>query len=242
VVHGLSHEGYRSILLRHVFGGDCLQGPFNNDRTACRYFAHNFNSPTEMTKTAFDIISSATSKERSTDELLSLFHTLDLLHVFKPRNLRDQILRAFKTQSVKYVSPLTITPGEEFHAFKKHDKSTLLSIASSHQILTDTFTSTKDSLRTAILTHFIQGKCCENINNDSASACVKTTDRIFGNKDFENSSDLHVIRDRFLHDWLMSQYTKLCQKSVVRLLKVLDIEFDPQQALSTLRSHLKKFC
>jgi hypothetical protein len=92
VVHGLSHEGYRSILLRHVFGGDCLQGPFNNDRTACRYFAHNFNSPTEMTKTAFDIISSATSKERSTDELLSLFHTLDFIHVFKPRNLRDRIL------------------------------------------------------------------------------------------------------------------------------------------------------
>jgi hypothetical protein len=89
--------------------------------------------------------------------------------------------------------------------------------------------------------NFIQGKCCKNINNDPAYGCVKTTDCIFGNKDFENSSNLHVIRDRFLYDWLTSQYTKLCRKSVVRLLKVLDIEFDPQQALSTLRSHLKKF-
>lgn len=38
VVHGLSQDEYKSLLLQHIFGGGCIQGPDNNDRTACRHF------------------------------------------------------------------------------------------------------------------------------------------------------------------------------------------------------------
>ena len=88
VVYGLSHDEYKSILLRHIFGGGCVQGPDNNDRTACRHFAQNFTSPREMTQFAFEIISTAESTQRSTDELLFLFRALELTTAFKPRNLR----------------------------------------------------------------------------------------------------------------------------------------------------------
>ena len=67
VVHGLSHEEYKDILLRHIFGGVCVQGPNKNVRSACRPFAQHFASPSEMTQFAFDIISSANSSQRCTD-------------------------------------------------------------------------------------------------------------------------------------------------------------------------------
>jgi len=138
VVYGLSHEEYKSILLRHIFGGGCTQGPDHNDRTACRHFAQNFTSPREMTTFAFNVMSSAKSNQRSTDELLFLFRTLELTTAFKARDLRRQIVRELKKQSMIYVSPMTA--GEEFIAFEKHDRSTLLSITSSHRIKVDRLT------------------------------------------------------------------------------------------------------
>jgi len=130
VVYGLSHEDYKSILLRHIFGGGCAQGPDNNDHTACRHFAQDFTSPREMIQFAFDVMSTAKSKQRSADELLFLFRTLELTAAFKPRDLRRQIVHELKNQSTNFVSPMTA--GEEFTAFEKHNRATLLSIASSH--------------------------------------------------------------------------------------------------------------
>jgi hypothetical protein len=78
VVYGLSHDDYKTILLRHIFGGRCIQGPRNNDRTACHHFAQNFTSLREMIRCAFEVISSAKSYQCSTDELLFLFRTLEL--------------------------------------------------------------------------------------------------------------------------------------------------------------------
>jgi hypothetical protein len=36
LVYGASYDEYKSLLFRHVFGGGCVQGPPNNDRTACQ--------------------------------------------------------------------------------------------------------------------------------------------------------------------------------------------------------------
>ena len=239
VVYGLLHEDYKSILLRHIFGGGCVLGPDNNDRTACRHFAQDFTSPREMTRFAFDVMSSAKSNQQSTDELLFLFRTLELTTAFKPRNLRRQIVHELKRLSENFISPMTA--GEEFTAFEKHDRATLLSIASSHCIQVDRFTSTKEMLKTVIMTHLAQGECCHNVNEQQGNACTETVDSIVGNKNLENSGDLHSIRNQFIYDWLVLQHKKLSRNPLVRLLEVLDIEFNPQDDSRVLRSHLKKF-
>ena len=239
VVYGLSHEEYKSILLRHIFGGGCAQGPDHNDRTACRHFAQNFTSPRKMTRFAFNVMSSAKSNQRSTDELLFLFRTLELTTAFKPRDLRRQIVRELKKQSKIFVSPMTA--GEEFIAFEKHDRPTLLSIMSSHRIKVDRFTSTKEELKTAITSHLALGECCDNVNEQQGKACGETVDSVLGNKNLEDSGDLHAIRNQFICDWLILQHKNLSRIPLVRLLKVLDIEFDPQDDIRALRSCLKKF-
>jgi len=239
VLYGLSHEDYKTILLRHIFGGGCAQGPHNNDRTACRHFAQDFTSPRQITRFAFDVMSSAKSNQRSTDELLFLFHTLELTTAFKPRNLRRQIVHELKKQSENFVSPMTAN--KEFTAFEKHDRLTLLSIASLHHIQIDRFTSTKEKVKTAIISHFALGECCHNVNKEQGNTCAETVESILSNNNLENSSDLHTIRNQFIYDWLILQHKNLSQNPLVRLLKILDIEFDPQDNSRALRSHLKKF-
>jgi hypothetical protein len=135
VVCGLSHEEYKTILLRHIFGGDCLQSPDNNDHTACRCFAQNLNSAREMTQSAFDMMSSARSNQRSTNELFFLFRALELTTAFKSQNLRRQIVRELKNHFRNFVT--AITASKQFCAFEKHDRPTLLSIASSHRVQVD---------------------------------------------------------------------------------------------------------
>jgi len=162
IVYSLSHDEYKSILLRHIFGGGCVQGPDNNDRTACHHFARGFNSPWKMTQFAFDVMSSAKSNQRSTDELLFLFRTLELKTAFKSHMLCRQIVCELKRQSKIFIS--SITAGEEFTGFEKLDRPTLLSIASSHQIQVDRFTGTKEDLKFAIISHLAHGECCHNVN------------------------------------------------------------------------------
>ena len=239
IVYGLSHEEYKSILLRHIFGGGCTQGPDHNDHTACRHFAQNFTSPREMTMFAFNVMSSAKSNQWLTDELLFLFCTLELTTAFKACDLRCQIVHELKKQSMIYVSPMTA--GKEFIAFEKHDRSTLLSITSSHRIKVDRFTSTKEELKTAITSHLALGECCDNVNEQQGKACGETVDLVLGNNNLEDSGNLHAICNQFICDWLILQHKNLSRIPLVHLLKVLDIEFDPQDDIRALRSCLKKF-
>jgi hypothetical protein len=64
---------YLGIYLRET-----VQGPDNNDPRTCRYFAKGFNSPQEMTHCAFYVIASAKTNQRTTDELLLLYHNKKL--------------------------------------------------------------------------------------------------------------------------------------------------------------------
>jgi hypothetical protein len=156
--------------------------------------------------------------------------------------LRHQIIHELKDQSKTFQSSLTA--GDEFIGFERHDRLTLLSIASSHRILIDRFTCTKETLKTAIITHFVQGDCCHNINDDQANACINTVGSVVGKSVVENSGDSPIrreTRDRFIYDWLMSQHKNLSRNSLLRLIRILDIEFDSQDDCRALRSHLKKF-
>ena len=250
IVYGLTYDEYKHILLRHIFGGGCVQGPDNNDRTACRLFAHGFNSPQEMTRFAFDVMSSAKSNQRSTDELLFLFHALELESTFKPRELRRQIVRKLKTHSKNFMSPITACQSLKLtgSSFEKLDRPTLLSIASSHHIQVDKFTSTKEELKTAIISHFAHGDCCRSVNEQQnigcVTGCVETVDSILNNsRDFKNlnTCNTQTIRNQFIYDWLVQQHKNLSRNPLIRLLEILEIEFDTHDDLRSLRSHLKRF-
>ena len=241
VVHGLSQDEYKSLLLQHIFGGGCVQGPDNNDRTACRHFARDFASATEMTHSAFHIVSSAKSNERSTDELLFLFRSLRLETAFKACHLRRQIVSELKKQSRNFITPLTVV--EDFTAFEKLDRPSLLFIASSHQIQVDRFTSTNETLKTAIITHFAQGACCRDGRNDNHgnNTCTESMNYVLASDYNKDSGDLHTLRSQFICDWLTQQHKKLSRIPLIRLLEILEVGFDPQDDLRVLRSHLKKF-
>ena len=242
VVHGLSHDEYKSLLLQHIFGGGCAQHPDVNDRTACHHFTRGFTSAMEMTHSAFQIMSSAKSNQRSTDELLFLFRALQLPTAFKPSNLRRQIVSELKKQSKSFVSPLTVV--DDLTVVEKLDRASLLFITSSHQIEVDRFTSTKETLKTAIITHFVQGICCHipnHIEDHIKNTCTETMNSVLPDEYIKDSGDLHTLRSQFIHDWLTQQYKKLTRIPLVRLLEILEVDFHPQDNIRVLRTHLKKF-
>ena len=160
-----------------------------------------------MTQFAFDVMSTAKSNQQLMDELLFLFCTLELTTAFKPHELRRQIICELKKKSKNFVSPMTA--GEKFTAFERHDRPTLLAITSSHRIQVDKFTSTKETLKTAIMRHLAVGECCHNVNQQQGNACVEMVDSILSNKNLENSGDLNSICNQFICDWLFLQHKKL---------------------------------
>jgi hypothetical protein len=79
---GLSLEEYKRLLLHHIFAGACVEGPEVNGRTACHHFVRGFTSAKHMACSAFDLISSATSMQCSTENLLHTLHFLGLSTTF----------------------------------------------------------------------------------------------------------------------------------------------------------------
>jgi len=162
-----------------------------------------------MTNSAFHIVGSAKSNQCSTDELLFLFHILRLETAFKACHLRCQIVSELNKQSKNFITLLTVV--EDFTAFEKLDRPSVLFIASSQQIQVDRFTSTKETLKTAIITHFAQGACCCNgcSDNHGHNTCMETMNCVLGSDYNKDSGDLHTLRSQLICDWLTQQHKKL---------------------------------
>ena len=68
---GMSNHDCRVLLFRHIFSGQCVSSRCSShDRTACMSFSKRFKSATEMSSTAFQIMSTATADQRSNDDFL----------------------------------------------------------------------------------------------------------------------------------------------------------------------------
>ncbi len=242
-VYGLSLDDYKCVLLRHIFAGACVDGPNVNDWTACHHFAQGFISAEHMSRSAFDIIQSASVTQRATQELLFLSHSLGFLAHFEPQRLRQQIIHEFKRCSLAYAS--ATVNGQEFSHFEKHDKSTLLSIALSHQISVDSFTSTKQQLKTAIMRHFVEGQCCHTIKKiENVGHACKQSVRTFVDDDDLNvdvEGDLQLLPKQFIVNWLSSQLKTLSPAALQRVLDILELKYNSNDRVKELRTRLKPF-
>jgi hypothetical protein len=137
VSHGLSADGCRIELLRHLFSGLCVSNECSSrDRTGCSMFSRGFESAAQMSSGAFNILSSAAPSQRSDDELLRLLQDLEISTNFRPKKLRPQIERELKRQAKCFFSlkNLSITEDVFFLGFERHSRAMLLAFASAHGI------------------------------------------------------------------------------------------------------------
>lgn len=252
VAHGLSVHECRALLFRHVFSGHCVSKQCSSvDRTACLAFASGFQSANEMSFAAFSIMASAKLCQRSNDDFLLVLRDLEVHSNFRPRQLRQQLIREMDRQAKSFLtSQLASSPHACFIGFERHSRATLLAIVSAHGINVKRYTGTNEDLKDTIMAHFATGSCFQDFQPSDASiqsscpsssaseACQTTSQCVRSQAERDITS-----KTEFLLSWLTLNVKKgaLSQGPLQRLLCALNIEYNPDDNLRQLRSHLKKY-
>ena len=96
--------------------------------TACLRFREGFDSPHEMSSSAFNIISTASASQRYADDLLLLLKDLGMTKTFRPYRLRQQLLAELSRIAKSYLpsSNLSSRPIDNtFSGFEKLSRASV---------------------------------------------------------------------------------------------------------------------
>ena len=244
--HGLTADDCRVILLRHMFSGTCVSNQCSTrDRTGCFMFSQGFKSAADMSFKAFSILSTATPKQRTNDEILHVFRDLEIEVNFQPKKLRLQIGRELKKQAKNFYSLRCLSFSDDafFIGCQRRNRASLLAIASAHGIDVDRYTSTINSLKDDILLHFATAGCYKSslLSKKTSSSslhfegCNNTYSSIRSDENLVNSES------EFLLQWLTQQKKKLSRALLQRLLAILEIEYKTDDNVKQLRMYLKEY-
>jgi hypothetical protein len=223
------------------------------DRTACRALSAGFPDPQNFIEGLLNIVTGATTREITTDNLLIMVESTGQPQLDRPhQNLRRQLLQRLKTHCAHTGHRVSMnTPTfDVFHdllvGFDQCNSATLASIMDRHRITVPSQAKMKrEDMRLAILTHISEGHCIINARNMTTSelhASLGTTaDALRGCEDVCTVIDpqSNIPDDEMRVALLETLKDELPRLPMLRLFKIQNITHHAEDFLKTLQKRLK---
>ncbi|KAJ3738093.1 hypothetical protein EV360DRAFT_90838 [Lentinula raphanica] len=161
LLHGLSPftcsdgKAAACAIIHHLMHGRCFQSTSN----LCSRFTIGFTSVAEYQKHLEHVV--CTSSNLSNDDLCFIVRSVGNKTVFKPNDLRRQLLASLR----KFFHHNSHTPSgcwsisDTFRSFYRLDRQKLEDIACAHGISDAIYSGSVSDIRTMILRHFVDGLC-----------------------------------------------------------------------------------
>ncbi|KAJ7234431.1 hypothetical protein C8J57DRAFT_1531590 [Mycena rebaudengoi] len=237
----------RHALIHHLATGACVDhqsdvlATARPDRSACHALAQDFKNAAAMSEAVLTLILEADHKKMATENLCHVASSLNITTVGS-RNLRFKLKNAIRQNLVTVASAVadsrsSASVADFFSSFESHRKPVLLSIAALHQVQLPDKPGMED-IRKAISEHILSGHCTQF----SAPRCPLTAVPQPDCLDVCNEWRQNAIDpDIQVHILKAINRNKVSPKTMWRILRILNVDFDESEPIKELRKKLRLY-